>query len=372
MSSASSVTLCLTRDCNLRCAYCYAGHKVRESMTEETARRAVDFAVERHAKAKSGEPLVLGFFGGEPLLEWNLLMSTDAYAEKRCAEAGIRLRRTVTTNLTLLTPERAAWLKERDYRVGLSIDGDRPAHDRFRRYADGTSSHADCLRGLDAAAAAGLDAECILVTDPATVDGLAASVRFLAGRVSLPLSININYHREWSDADGERLERQYRLIADFFVERYRAGRPLHVTWLDAKIKTHLYGGYHECDRCAMGVKELAVSVRGDLFPCCNLVGDGDDPALVLGNIFDGFDAGRLLAFSSRCGNHNPACEGCPVAARCMNWCGCVNYVRSKGDCGWVSPLTCFHEKLCIRLADEAANTLWRERNPAFLAFCREK
>lgn len=92
-----SLTLSLTHDCNLRCAYCYAGRKSRVAMSRQTMRRAVEWAVDYHASQKLGRRFVLGFFGGEPLLEWDLLCEADALAERLCREAGLDLRRTDAT-----------------------------------------------------------------------------------------------------------------------------------------------------------------------------------------------------------------------------------------------------------------------------------
>ena len=91
-----NVTLCLTHDCNLRCAYCYAGRKHGRRMTWETAQRAIDFALEHAVRraALTGEPpeAQLGYFGGEPLLEWDLLKRSSAYADEAAARLGLGLK----------------------------------------------------------------------------------------------------------------------------------------------------------------------------------------------------------------------------------------------------------------------------------------
>ncbi len=143
-----SITLSLTHDCNLRCAYCYAGRKSRVAMSRQTMRRVVEWAVDYHASHKLGRRFVLGFFGGEPLLEWDLLCEADALAECLCRETGLDLRRTVTTNGTLLDEEKARWLMARHYTPGLSLDGPPERHDRFRRRADGSGSYAEAVRAV--------------------------------------------------------------------------------------------------------------------------------------------------------------------------------------------------------------------------------
>ena len=138
-------TLCLTHACNLRCDYCYAGLKTNRRMTWEVAKQAVDFAFDhtlRHSR-RSGDPPAsqLGYFGGEPLLEWELLKRSAGYAMDRAVLDGIALKKTVTTNMTLLDDEKVAWFREHGFYLGLSLDGNAAMHDTLRRSASGRGSH---------------------------------------------------------------------------------------------------------------------------------------------------------------------------------------------------------------------------------------
>ena len=119
-----NVTLCLTHDCNLRCAYCYAGLKQERRMTWETAKRAIDFAFE-HAVSRArlmgkAPEAQLGYFGGEPLLEWDLLTRSSAYADEEAARLGLGLKKTVTTNMTLLDVAKIDWLRENAFKEGYA------------------------------------------------------------------------------------------------------------------------------------------------------------------------------------------------------------------------------------------------------------
>ena len=121
MIQVITCTLCLTHDCTLRCKYCYAGRKYRHAMTRETAQKAIDICL---AEAKRvGRGLDLSFFGGEPLLEWELLQWCFEYLESHKEGLIVQPRYGITTNGTLLTPERLEWMAERDFLIGISIDG---------------------------------------------------------------------------------------------------------------------------------------------------------------------------------------------------------------------------------------------------------
>ena len=123
MEENLTLTLCLTHDCNLRCRYCYAGRKYAHAMSRETAERGMDIGLAEVVRTERG--LDLSFFGGEPLLEWDLLQHCCNYLKQQAAEQGVRVRFGITTNGTLLTRKRLEWLAEQDFLVGLSVDGSR-------------------------------------------------------------------------------------------------------------------------------------------------------------------------------------------------------------------------------------------------------
>ena len=134
-----NLTLCLTHACNLACSYCYAGTPRAEAMTPSTAEQAIRFAF----PLTEGD-LQLGFFGGEPLLEWPLLQHATKTARQEAGDRKLVL--TVTTNGTQLTAERAQWLADNGFFMGISIDGNRAMHDCTRRSGNGTSSFSSSLK----------------------------------------------------------------------------------------------------------------------------------------------------------------------------------------------------------------------------------
>ena len=363
------VTLCLTHDCTLRCPYCYAGEKHRAAMPWEVAKAAIDRTIAWQLAHYPEKNYVLGFFGGEPLMEWDLLKKADAYAADAVHSAGLRFGRTVTTNLTLLDREKAAWLRARRYKLGISIDGSPAMHDANRRFPDGRGSHALCMAALplveDFAAPR---PEIICVVTPATAPLLAEGVRYLHARSALPIAVNLDFTADWDEASLASLRTAYETLADDVLASWRAGdRPLHLTWLDGKLKALRLGGYRSCDKCDPVRRELAVAPSGNLYPCPNLVGNDDKEELRLGTAQAGFDLAAIARALARRGNHNPACRDCPAAPRCVNWCCCTNWF-STGRTDLVGSLGCFHEKLSIEQADRVAETLLAERNAAFAAW----
>lgn len=363
------VTLCLTHACNLRCSYCYAGPKFNRRMSWETARKALDFAFVQalqEARFRGCEPACqLGFFGGEPLLEWALLKQATGYAEGETARLGIRLRRIVTTNLTILDETKAAWLREHGFHVGLSIDGNAAMHDTLRLTANGAPSHADCAEALRFFRGQDVNGEVIVVIDPANIAHLADSIDWLIGQDIRRISINPNFTAAWNGDSLSAWEVAYQKMAESYVDSFRRHDPVRINVFDGRIRTRINGGYRGCDRCGFGESEIAVSAAGNFYPCERLVGDDSEISLRIGDVENGYDAAARARILASRGNKVAECRECPVRERCVNWCGCINYA-STGTIDRVPGVVCHHEKLSIKTADHAASQLFAERNPAFI------
>jgi uncharacterized protein len=364
-------TLCLTHACNLRCAYCYAGDKTNRRMSWPVAQRAVDFCLERAVSRARlfNQPATaqLGFFGGEPLLEWELLQRASDYTTAEAERLGIGLRRTVTTNMSLLDEPRAAWLRTQGFHVGLSLDGHAAMHDTLRRFPDGRGSHAACAPALRFFRGADAGAEVIVVVDPRNVAHLGESVAWLISEEMRHISLNPNFYCEWPDEALVAWERACEQIGDLYIGSYRQGSPVRINVIDGKIRTHLQNGYQACDRCGFGEHEIAVAASGNIYPCERIVADDEvNESLCLGNVFTGFDAARRTSVLAARGNSVSECDACDLRPRCMNWCSCINYATT-GAINQVAGIVCHHEKMVIALADRVGATLYAESNPAFLA-----
>lgn len=363
------VTLCLTHACNLRCDYCYAGPKFARRMTWDTARKALDFAfartLEQAALTRREPEVVLGFFGGEPLVEWKLLQRATDHAAAEAARLGIKLKPTVTTNLTLLDETKVGWLRDHCFHVGLSLDGNAAMHDTLRRTAAGAPSHELCVQALQYFRGPGANGEVIVVVDPRNVAHLANSIDWLIQQDLRRISLNPNFTAGWDEASIQLWDKAYHRIGEAYIETFRRHHPIVLNVIDGKIRTRVNSGYRPCDRCGFGENEISVSAAGYFYPCERLVGDDTSEELRLGHIADGFyPAARQRILAAR-GNDMSECADCPVRDRCVNWCGCVNYA-STGFINRVPGVVCHHEQLSISAADRVGSILFAEKNPDFL------
>ena len=135
------LTLQVTQNCNLRCSYCVYGgsyinrHHCNKRMDFQMAKKAIDFALERSSDSRR---LSIGFYGGEPFLEFELIKQCINYVHEMVEGKDVLF--TVTTNGTLLTEDKMKFLSENDVQVVISLDGMKEEHDRNRKFANGLGS----------------------------------------------------------------------------------------------------------------------------------------------------------------------------------------------------------------------------------------
>jgi uncharacterized protein len=358
------LTLNLTHACNMACTYCYAGEKFGSAMSAETGRAAVDLAL-AGLSVRGAPSLQVAFFGGEPLLAWGRLVDLTDYARAAAERAGVALTFQVTTNGTLLTPDRADTLGRHGFDVALSVDGIPEAHDATRPMAGGKTSGERVWEALDVALERCPSVTVIAVLDPANVAFLGESIEAFVSRGVRRLTLNPNWGAHWADAALEYWREGYERAAASYVEAYRAEDPFTLNVFDDKIVLHLLGPSGRLHACGFGEWDLAVAPSGRLYPCGRAVGEDREPSLVMGDVCRG--PMQTIAGPAHEESDLPKpCRGCALRARCASHCGCANR-EATGDPTLPGDVLCWHERMSIPIADRAASMLFAERNPAFIS-----
>ena len=365
------LTLVLTHDCNLGCSYCYAGRKFRKVMTREIADAALDIAfADARSDEDGGKRLQIAYFGGEPTLEWDMLVTYATKARNRAAAAGVELVQSVTTNGTLLTKERVALLGELGMYVALSIDGNRLAHEANRPNMNGSSSWEAVSRALDMLVDAGRPFETISVVTPTSVVHFKDSVAHLYERGVPRISINPCYEAIWTDEHlaewEEALEHSAGLVAGWM----RLGRTVSFAPFDAKILGRIKGGLEQGDKCSLGESMVAVAPSGNLYSCERLVGEDEDTRHVIGHVTTGISAEHRRAVRGAMPDWhatNDECGTCAERDRCGAYCACANLAET-GSLGIAGGVQCWFERVTMRLADQLAEHMIAEKNQAFLGW----
>jgi uncharacterized protein len=186
-----SAWLHLTDRCNLRCAYCYLPH-VHEDMSLETGLAAVE-AVFRSAQKNGFQQVKLKYAGGEPLLQFPLIVELQKHALALAEKERLSLDSVVLSNATLLTAEIVETLKALGIRLMISLDGLGEWHNRHRPYAGGRGTFEDVADGIELALAHGLVPNISITVSGRTAEGLAEVVAWVLER---DLPFNLNFYRE--------------------------------------------------------------------------------------------------------------------------------------------------------------------------------
>lgn len=347
------ITLCLTRDCNLSCRYCYSGKKLKQDMSFATAQEIVDFTMDI---TPPGRKIAFSFFGGEPLLSFDLLKKIIGYIRKKEREAKKPISLSVTSNGTLLTEPILDFFREESVDLCISIDGPAQVHNLNRCYKDGRGSFEDVVRNLGLAFARLGTLQVNAVYGPDTIDFLAETVLFFTQLGVSAIHLNPNITAFWEENTYSRLKGIYMQIANHYIQRYQHGQEIAVNLIDSKIILLLKGGYEDVDKCGMGETEWGFAPGGNIYPCERFIGEDNNSPLCLGNIDTGLDQTRLCSLLKHRGNHNEECKTCDLQKYCMNWCGCTNYYMT-GHTDLAGPMICESEKAAIRVAKHVLITL---------------
>ena len=355
------VILHLTQDCNLRCKYCYAPAKIKASMTAETALKAVELA------ADLGQATAcVSFFGGEPLLRFDLIRELVAHANECGRRRDKRMYFRLSTNGTLLDEEKLRFCRDHHILFALSLDGDREAHNAQRIFAGGRGSFDALDARLPTILRYNPHTIVTSVITPPTVGRLRSSIEYMWGRGVRYFVHALDYtHPDWTPAHLATLEQGYRELASFYLERVRAEERFHLSIFDEKLKTHARSPIELGQICDFGAKKMSIAPDGRIFPCVQFVSDRPDAAdYCIGHVDTGLTPKRdELIRQNR--TEREQCEGCALQGRCSNYCGCLNW-QVNGNLTQVPGLLCAHEQMLIPIADEIGNDLWAERNRRFL------
>ena len=352
-----TIFISLTHNCQLRCNYCYTGEKYHKPISKETILKSIEFI--------SGFPmkeLNFGFFGGEPLLEWDLLQFATYEMEKKAEQRGMVLRKTFTTNGVLLDDKKVEWLREHAFYMVVSIDGNEQMHNRHRVYADNSDTFDDVKAGILALQKVYSPKEysVISVVTPQNISHLNRSVKYLYEELNIKnIRLALNYFTEWGEETNGYIE-VYHDLGKYVIERYRQNEEITIDIIDEKILTQLEG----CSSCSFGEMKIAVAPSGNIYPCERLIGE-DSGELSIGDVYGGFNLSKRHELIAKRGNSNEECKTCELRERCTNSCGCTNYTLTN-NISTTNGVVCFFQKLFIEVADEVASTLYGEKNELFL------
>lgn len=353
------VTLHLTNDCNMDCAYCYVDRRRICAMTRGTARLAVDLA--GALTPREGSAGII-FFGGEPLLHKQLIFDTIAYAERAEAATGKCFHFKVTTNGLMMDEAFILQAKEKNLFIALSMDGFAAPHDMHRVDRAGAGTHGRVASNARALLAHFPYAPVLMTVNPDTAKYYCDSVKYLYGLGFRYIICSLNYAAQWSEEDMDELGRQYKRLSGFYYNLTMKEEKFYLSPFEVKISSHINRRTYRRERCELGKKQISVAPDGTLYPCVQFVGDGQ---YAIGSVGEGLDEPRREALFAQNEREKESCAGCAVKDRCNHWCACLNR-QATGSIGRVSTALCAHERLLLPIADKLAGRLYKKRSAMFI------
>ncbi len=347
--------LCLhvAHDCNLACTYCFAGkgeyHGNRELMSFETGKRALDFLVESSGARRN---LEVDFFGGEPLMNFDVVRQLTEYGRSIEAEKNKKFRFTLTTNGILLDDEILDFVNKEMGNLVLSIDGRREVNDRMRPRLGGQGSYDVILpKFMKAAKSRGQMNYYVRGTYTHYNLDFSEDVKHLAElgfeQISVePVVAPPDEPYAITKEDVPKLLEQYDILAKYVLDRKREGRGFNFF----HFMIDLSGGpcaYKRLSGCGSGTEYLAVAPNGDLYPCHQFVGMDD---FLMGNVATGITARELRdKFRSCSVLSRPECGSCFAKYQCSGGCA-ANAYNFTHDINGVYDIGCTLQKKRIECA----------------------
>ncbi len=323
--------LCLhiAHTCNLNCSYCFASqgkyNGERAVMSFEVGKRALDFLVENSG---SRHNLEVDFFGGEPLMNFEVVKQLVEYARSIEKEKGKNFRFTLTTNGLLINDDVIDFCNREMSNVVLSLDGRKEIHDRYRvDYAGNGSWERVVPKFQKLVNARGGKNYYMRGTfthaNPDFLEDIKKMLELGFTELSMePVVCAPGDAEELTDEDLPIVLEQYEKLAELMLERDREGKPF--TFYHYMID--LTGGpciYKRISGCGSGTEYMAVTPWGDLYPCHQFVGD---EKFLLGNIWDGVTNKPVQCEFASCNVYARSdCRDCWAKLYCSGGCAANAY-----------------------------------------------
>lgn len=323
--------LCLhiAHDCNLACKYCFAEegeyHGRRALMSLEVGKKALDFLIENSGNRRN---LEVDFFGGEPLMNWEVVKELVRYGRSKEEEHNKKFRFTLTTNGVLLNDEVMEFVNREMSNVVLSLDGRKEVNDKMRPFRNGTGSY-DLIVPKFRKLAESRNQTNYYVRGTFTHDNLDFSndvIHFAdLGFKQMSIEPVVGDDDEKYAIKQEDLPvimEEYDKLAKEYIKRQKEGNGFNFFhfMIDLEqgpcVAKRLSG-------CGSGTEYLAVTPWGDLYPCHQFVGQEE---FLLGNVFEGIKRTEICDDFKMCNVYaKEKCQKCFAKYYCSGGCAANSY-----------------------------------------------
>lgn len=323
--------LCLhvAHTCNLNCSYCFASqgkyHGDRAVMSFEVGKRALDFLIENSGSRTN---LEVDFFGGEPLMNWDVVKKLVEYARSVEKQHGKNFRFTLTTNGMLIDDDVIDFANREMSNVVLSLDGRKEIHDRTRVDYNGNGSWEKIVPKFQKLVKARNGKNYYMRgtfthANPDFLEDIKTMLELGFNELSMePVVCDPKDEATLTEEDKKIVMKQYEELALLMMKRKKEGRPF--TFYHYMID--LTGGpciYKRISGCGSGTEYMAVTPWGDLYPCHQFVGE---EKFKLGDVWHGVTNTETRSEFAGCNVYSrEECKKCWARLYCSGGCAANAY-----------------------------------------------
>jgi len=347
-----AMCLHVAHDCNMNCAYCFgdkgAFEGIRCLLSLETGKKALDFLMKNSGSRRN---LEIDFFGGEPLMNFDVVKELVKYGRENEGRYGKNIRFTITTNGILLDDEKIEYINDTMDNVILSIDGRPEVNDRMRKTVNGKGTY-DIISNNYRNFVSKRDG-LYYVRGTFTRHNLdfAEDVKHLVelgfSNVSVePVVTSLENEYALRDEDKDVILKEYDRLSDMYIENALQGKPFDFFHFNVDLNQGPCV-IKRVSGCGAGTEYVAVSPEGDIYPCHQFVGNTD---YRLGNLADEVFENRHYDMFNKAHIYNKkACQDCWAKFYCSGGCH-ANALNMNGDIMQPYELGCELEKKRVECA----------------------
>ncbi|MDI6600747.1 MAG: thioether cross-link-forming SCIFF peptide maturase [Thermoanaerobacteraceae bacterium] len=320
-------------DCNLNCDYCFASsgsyNQQKSHMAIETGRRCIDFLIDNSGNNRL---LEIDFFGGEPLLNFEVVKDMVNYAKQKGKEHDKEFSFTITTNATLLDDESVEFINKNMYNVVLSLDGRKEINDRFRHNYANVGTYETIVKNIQKLLKDRGEKEYYIRGTYTRYNlDFTEDVKAIADlgyrEISLEPVVSEDSKYAIREEDLPLIFNEYERLMNYCIQKEKESDPINFYHFNIDLN----GGPCTLKRitgCGAGFEYLAVDPAGKIYPCHQFVGMDE---YMMGNVFDGIkDGGLGNIFLNNNIYTKQECKNCWAKFYCSGGCHASNLKLGGG------------------------------------------
>ncbi len=347
-----SAMIYLTNDCNLSCPYCFV-KKDKRRMSYKTGRAVVDFMLEQ---IKSGE-IFINFFGGEPLLEFQLIKKIVKYGKEQAKIHHKKIRFGVTTNGTLFTPEIINFFKKNNIGVLFSFEGDKKRMVKIK----GERAYRRCVWAIRELKKKGFKVTARTTIEPNELRLVDFTKHIFSLGFDAISHVGVA-EKKW---EQKKTDKAFMELADYYISQARKGNILELNYFNRLLAIKYKAINLSLVPCGAGREMVGVTTDGKILPCHHP--EAWEKDFVLGSVFNGkIDEKKRAPFLNCTREDFIGCDNCLAQPYCAGCCLVNSYLYAdnmlqplKGHCVWI--------KARVKAVEHIYNTLIeKEKNKHLL------